>query len=439
MRFIKILTLLFIFSFSASIAQEHLTKELAVNLTLENNYGIKIARNNVKIAKNNASIFNSGYLPILNTNAGANYSKSNSEFTLQNGSTSETTGDVSKSLTAAVGINYTLFDGLGRIYNFKKLKETHNLSQLEAKTIIENTLLQLFTVYFEVGFLTENTSNILKTLTISKQRLQRAQYGFDFGQNTKLELLNAEVDVNNDSILYINSKRLLANAKRDLNLLLGRSVTTSFKVDTTVTFNTIFNLTELINKSKQHNIEVQKVNKNIELSDFDIKISRSGLFPSLTFNGAYRHNKVENEGTYNFALRILSNGINAGLSLNWNLFDGGTSKTRIQNAKIYANNLQIEKEQLLNDVERNVANAFEVYNNALFILKTEEKNVETNHRNFSRTEEQFKLGQITSIEFRQAQINLFNAHSNLNQAKYEAKNAELILLQLSGDLLNTSF
>ena len=59
--------------------------------------------------------------------------------------------------------------------------------------------------------------------------------------------------------------------------------------------------------------------------------------------------------------------------------------------------------------------------------------METNNVNFSRTEEQFKLGQITSIEFRLAQVNLLNAKSNLNQAKYDAKNAELFLLQLTGE------
>ena len=95
--------------------------------------------------------------------------------------------------------------------------------------------------------------------------------------------------------------------------------------------------------------------------------------------------------------------------------------------------------QLNNSLERSMANALEVYTNSLIILTAEEKNVETNKRNFSRTEEQFKLGQITTIEFRQAQINLLNAQSNLNQSKFDAKNAELLILQLSGELLNTEF
>ncbi|MDO9039671.1 MAG: TolC family protein, partial [Lutibacter sp.] len=117
----------------------------------------------------------------------------------------------------------------------------------------------------------------------------------------------------------------------------------------------------------------------------------------------------------------------------------GSTKVRIQNAKIYNDNLIIRKELILNELERNVANSLEIYNNALFILSAEEKNVETNKRNFLRTEEAFKLGQISSIEFRQAQVNLLNAQSNLNQATYDAKNAELKLLQLTGAILNMQF
>ena len=54
------------------LSQELLTKDEAIRLALENNYGIKIAKNNVEIAKNNASIYNSGFLPNVSANAGAN-------------------------------------------------------------------------------------------------------------------------------------------------------------------------------------------------------------------------------------------------------------------------------------------------------------------------------------------------------------------------------
>lgn len=439
MKHIKKLTLL-IFSccVTVSYSQEFLTKENAVNIALENNYGILMAKNNVEIAKNNASIYNSDYLPKITANAGANYNNDINEYTTQNGIKTKISDVESKVYNASVAVNYTLFDGLGRMYNYQKLKETYNLSELEAKIIIENSLLQVYSKYFEVANLTEDSKNFLETLTISKQRLTRTKYGFDYGQNTKLQVLNAEVDVNNDSIRYINTQRLLANSKRDLNLLLGRDITTNFLVDTNVKFEQLFQLNSLLEKAKLYNIEMQKINKSIILSNFDIKINQSNWFPSLNLNSSYGFNKNNNDSSFNYAEQ-LSKGLNAGISLNWNIFDGGATKTRVQNAKIIAENLQVQKKQIENELERNITNAFEVYNNSLFVLKAEEKNVETNILNFSRTEEQYKLGQVTSIEFRQAQVNLLNAQSNLNLAKYNAKNAELILLQLTGNLLNTNF
>ena len=178
--------------------------------------------------------------------------------------------------------------------------------------------------------------------------------------------------------------------------------------------------------------------KNEQLNKFDIQINKSDLLPTLSFNSSYGFNKSDNDATFIYANQ-LSKGLNAGLSLNWNVFDGGTTKTRIENSKIVADNLQIQKEQIETSIERSIANALEIYNNSLFIVQVEEKNVITNQRNFTRTEEQFKLGQITSIEFRQAQINLLNAQSNLNNATYVAKNAELLILQLSGELLSQEF
>jgi len=220
MNYIHKLILLFLLSFSASFGQEKLTKQKAISIALQNNYGIKIAKNNVKIAKNNASIYNSGYLPKIIANAGANYSNNTAEITFSDGSSTTVSGDESKSYNASVGINYTLFDGLGRSYNYKKLKENYNLSELVAQTIIENSLLQIFSIYYEVARLTENTKNVTESLNISKQRLTRIKYGFEYGQNTKLQVLNAEVDVNNDSIKFISTQNQLSNVKRDLNLLL---------------------------------------------------------------------------------------------------------------------------------------------------------------------------------------------------------------------------
>lgn len=419
-------------------AQDILTKKEALEITLENNYGVKIAKNSVEIAKNNSSIYNSSFLPTLTTNAGANYSLNDQEIEQQDGNMVIFNGAETKTYNASVNLNYTIFDGLGRKYNYKQLKETYNLTELQARETIENTYLQLFSVYFQIARLSENTQNLKEALEISKQRFKRAEYQYEFGQSTKLELLNAEVDVNNDSINFIDARLQYLNSKRNLNIILGVQKDVDYDVETEVDFIELLSYEVLLEKAKSTNVILKQNEKNIAISEFNLKANKGGYLPSVGLTSSYNWNKSENPAT-SFQAGSTINGLRAGVNLSWNLFDGGNTKTRVANAKITLDNQEILLEQQLETIETTLKNTWEEYHNTLFILKAQEQNVITNQNNFDRTEERYKLGQVTSIEFRQAQINLLNTQTALNNAKYDAKLIELELLQLSGELLNVAF
>jgi outer membrane protein len=422
---------------SVFYAQEVLSKEKALELTLENNYDIRITKNNVATAENNKSIYNSGYLPTVTGTAGARYSNNDTDIEFQDGTVNTVTGAQSENYNASIGLNYTIFNGFNRQNAFKRLKESYNLTELQARQVMENTVITLFIAYYEVARLSENVSTQKQALEISKQRLQRTKYSFDYGQNTKLDVLNAEVDVNNDSITYIDVRRQLKNAKRDLNVVLGRNVNTAVDVNTDILYDSEINLETILNKAKSENANLLQSKKNIELSRLDVKINQSGWMPNVSLTSSYAWNR--NSGDATNAFSPISNtqvGLSAGVNLTWNLFDGGRTRTNVSNAKIALETQEIRKEQLEEQLERDINNAWETYQNSLFALKAQEQNVITNELNFNRSKERYKLGQITSIDFRQAQINLINAELSRNNAKYIAKNAELRLLQFSGELLN---
>ena len=447
MKIIKNTILLVVFlSTVKGFSQEILTKEEALAIALENNFGIKIANNNLEVAENNTSIYNRGALPTVALTSGANYSRNNQSLILTDRDTGEDAeiagnGVVAKTYNASLGVNYTIFDGLGRKYNYQQLQKTYNLTELQAKETIENTYLQLFTVYFQIARLSENTNNLSEALTISKRRLTRAQYQYDYGQSTKLEYLNAQVDVNNDSITLITAKQQLNNAKRGLNVILGSKEDINYVVETEVDYNTMMNYNDLKNKTLENNALLKQGETNIAISEFNIKINKANFLPSLGFNASYGFNRTENENLINpFGAKLItSDGLNAGINLTWNIFDGGSTRTRVANAKIALDNQQILLEQQKVNIENNLKNTWENYNNQLFILTAQEQNVLTNQNNFDRTQERFKLGQITSVEFRQAQINLINSKTAYNNAKFDAKLIELQLLQLSGDIMNIKF
>ncbi|MDB4293140.1 TolC family protein [Maribacter sp.] len=443
------LTLLFSLLVIVISAQDQvLTKENAVQLALQNNFGIQVAKNQVEIAENNKSILNSGYLPTLSNTTTANYNRDDSTIEFpgvfnQDGSPRDNV-DIYKAeaqrYNSTLTADYTLFDGLGRFYNYKRLKEQYQLSELQARETIENTVLQLFSVYFEVARLTENQNVLQEALQISSQRIKRAEYAFEYGQNTKLDILNAQVDVTNDSINLLNTRQQLANTKRDLNVVLNENLNEVFEVDTLINFIPKPKLNEFVEQAILNNVAVLQTERNLAINAYDIKVNKAGYLPIVGLNGTYGWNLNQsaasaffpgtNNTTWNFGL---------GARLTWNLFDGGSTNVRVRNSKITYENQELLKRQVELEVNRDIQNALAIYTNRLTIFNIQEQNVLTNENNFERSKEQFQVGRITSIEFRQAQINLLNAQTNKNLAKYDAKLAELQLLQLTGQLLNVQF
>ncbi|MBT7816517.1 MAG: TolC family protein, partial [Polaribacter sp.] len=161
MKFNKIKIIIVVFlSTLPGFSQDILTKKDALKITLENNFGIKIANNNLEVAKNNTSIYNTGFLPTVAVSSGANYRRDNQTINRQDGTSTSIDGAVTKSYNASLNLNYTIFDGLGRKYNYQQLKETYKLTELQAKETIENTYLQLFTAYFQIARLSENKKNL---------------------------------------------------------------------------------------------------------------------------------------------------------------------------------------------------------------------------------------------------------------------------------------
>ncbi len=420
-----------------SLGQEILGKPEAVSIALENNFDIRTSENDKIISGNNASIKNSGYLPTVSARGNATYAVTDNHQVGDAGSR-DLNGVATTRLSSDVTLNYTVFDGWGRQYNYKILQENFKLTELQARQVIENSLINIFSSYYEIARLTHNVQNQKETLDVSRKRWQRAKYSFDYGQNTQLDVLNAEVDYNTDSINYLTNTQLLENEKRNLNLILGRDIGVIFAVDTTIQYTAGLQLNDLMVAAENNNVRVLQSATSLTNAEYNIKFNNAANIPKLGLNAGYSwsHNDLGGTGLFN---KMTQKGPSIGASITWNIFDGGATNVRKQNSKVAYQNQKISMERVEMEVKRDVANAWTVYQTALFVLKAEQKNVETNQRNFDRTVEQYALGQITSIVFRQAQINLLNAQLSLSQAKYSAKSAELVLLQLSGELMNAQF
>ena len=418
-------------------AQELLTPEQALSLTLENNFGILVSKISEAQAENNASILNTGFLPTLTATSGANIARDNQEAVFQDGNSRTFDGAETKRYNASVNLNVTLFDGFGRYYNYQRLKEQYELSGLQVRQTIEQTLLQLYAAYYEVARLDESVRILEQTYQNSKKRLQRAEKRFEFGSVTGLDVLNAKVDLNSDSISLLGQRQALLNAKRSLNTLLARDLETAFEVSPMVAFLSSEALQNYKESYQANNTRLLLNRSNQEISELGLKAQKSTLIPRLSANGAYGYS----EGQFPATGFLASNntvGLSAGINLNWNLFQSGSQQVGIRNARLALEATQLQEKQIEQEVLRDLRNAEGNYRNALEVYRLQQENVTTASENYRRAQSQFELGQITSIELRQAQINLLNAELVGIQSKFSAKLAELEFLNHCGVLLDVS-
>ncbi len=432
MKYSILTTLVFLFLFGNLKAQNKLSFEQALALTLENNYDILMAQVNEEIAENSASKANNGFLPTVTANGGYNWTYNTGENELI---TETRTFDPNNSYNynASATVNYTLFDGQGRKFRYLQAKGSHQLSELQLQLTIQNTVLELSRIYHEVARLEESVIAQKNALDISKERKKRAEYAYDYGQAKQLDVLNAKVDLNSDSIALMTGIQELENLKRNLNFIMGQKIEQDIQLDTVVGTYELFVELEVLMAAEQNNIQLRLAENNKNLSEYAIGSSKSNWMPTVGANAGYNYRGQEDPNGA-FLIGSQNYGPQAGFSLSWNLFNGSTN-TQVKNAKLGLKNSQIEQQSLEQNIKSQGMNAFATYRNLLFVLKAQKDNVATAEDNFKRSEESFKLGQISSVEFRQAQLNLLNAEQAVSKAKYDAKNAEYQLLAVMGALV----
>lgn len=387
----------------------------------------------MEIAKNLTDRKANGYLPVVVADAGLNGNLGSATQSFSNGLEASTSNAFNWGANASVGANYTIFDKR-RDLNLEQLKQSVELSDLQLKQTIEQTLLNVYTQYYQIIQLKENIQSIEEVIDISRDRLKRAEYSLELGQGNGLDILNVQVDIQRDSVNLLNAEMSLANAKRNLNVAMGRNSDIQFEINPDELLASALSLERLIDDAKNNNTNILLNKFSIAVNNMNLEILEAEKKPTVFAGGSYGLNYSDN-ATGSFINQSNSRGLNGNVGLSWTLFDASRN-VRSQNAKLNIRNQSLQLENLEQILERDIRNAWANYQNAIFVLEVEKKALDTNQENFNRTEERVRVGQLSSIEFRQAQLNLLTSQVSLANAKVNAKLTEIQLLQLAGRLLD---
>lgn len=418
---------------TTGFAQEVLSLENAVKTALENNYDIKIGRNNLDVQKINNAIGNAGMLPTLTANVLDNNSVQNSSQIRQDGTQNELDNAKNNNLTYGVGLDWTIFDGMRMFARRDQLKELQKLGEAQLKLTILTRVSDVNAAYYDLVQQQQQLAALDTTIVISNQRLALAQNRFTIGKASKLEVLNAQVDLNTDQVALLRQKELYANSKILLNQLLARDVTTDFKVVNELAVDSFLTLPELKALAEKQNpqLEAQIINKRV--AELELKQVKAARYPTLRVNTAY--NFSESESSLGFVRESQSRGFNYGFTASINIFDGFAQNRNEKIAKLQVANSKLTIEQQNLTLNSQLASSYQTYLTNIELIRLEEKNEAIAQQNLTITLDKFRIGTITTLEFRTAQLNYVNAKVRYSNAQFQGKLSEIALRELAGNLV----
>lgn len=440
MKFMKkYLTVILLFTLPIVLnAQVVYDLKKCIEQGLQQNYDIRIIRNEQKISENNYTIGNAGYLPTLDLNGGYSGAGSNTTQNLADGDQNKNNGILNQTLNAGMNLNWTLFDGFNIQTNYKRLQELQKKGELNTRLTIENFVADLTAEYYNYIQQNIRLKNLKYAVKLSQERVRIVEASYQIGAGSRLDLQQAKVDFNSDSSRLVKQYEILFSSRITLNQMIVSDVVDQLILtgDSTIEFNEFLNKEDIWEKMLSGNTFLLLAHKEKSLSLLDLKTAQSEKYPYLKLNAGYGYTKnIYNTGTINNQNSL---GYTYGLTVGISLFDGFNRKRRQKNAKIAIENRELALQQTTFSLKADLANIWMAYKNNIGLVNLERENVGTAHDNYEIAIDRYKLGTLSGLELREAQNSLLEAEERLVQAEYNTKLCEISLMQISGQVLSYS-
>lgn len=427
-----IVTLMCLCFSQAMKAQDTLRLDDAVNLALENNYGIQVAAKQVDLVNNRIFRGNAGMTPNIDWNTSVNSTFNQVHQNFIDGRVINRFG-TSLSPNTAIVMQYTLYNGGRMQATFDRLKTLGQLSEIQRQSVLQSTISDVMEAYYNIQRLQSTLGYINQIIHYYKERQKLTEERWQIGRGSKLDFLQSKADLTTQLTDQTNVSIQLKNAKIVLNRLLARDPNAEFQVEGRAGDYQLFDLNYLMEQARSLNPDFLALKKQEEVNLLEQKEARSFLKPTINLNSSFGYNfNFNNAGLIS---NSQSTGLSAGLSASWRIFDGKVIKRNIEATKINADIIKLQKQDLMTQLENQLTASYYQYETQKHLLELEQQNIATAQENLEISAEKFKLGASTILEINDAQTRYTTAINRLVTAEYNLRISKLNLLTLSGELV----
>ncbi len=396
-----------------------------VSYALENNIRIRQQQTNSEYYNNELKQARNNRLPSVTGGLSNNFSFGKS---LQG---DNTYADVNSNTTSgSLSANIILWNNFSLRKSIDMADFNLKASLADLEKAKDDIILNVAAAYLQILFAQELVQVAEDQLAVTKLQIERTRKLVNAGSLAKGSLLEIEAQYAQEELNLVNQQNELQLSYLNLYQLLELPVSEHFKIVKpdlpVITANkALLSSVEVFGNAVQTRPEVQSAGFKLESYKEQVKVAKSGLYPTLSMGFDY-YNYYNNKFTYATGGKIpldvqLKGNDQYGLGLNLNIpvFNKFQTRTQIKNAELQAVNQELELQNTKNVLRTEIEQA---YTNALAALKkyiASNKAVESMKEAFRYTEEKFNVGMVNSVEYNQAKNNLTKASSDLAQAKYD--------------------
>lgn len=436
MRILKYISVMVLLAFSSQInAQESspLTLEEAVTIALEKNFDIQISNKNIESAEVNNTWGAAGMFPSVDVGLSQTNRFDNSESM-----SSDERDDVLRSgVQPYIQVQWLLFNGLNVYIKKDKLELVQQLSEGNAAVVVENKIQAVVLAYYQSLLNREKLKTIDRVKKLSRDRFNYVETKKQFGSAVSYDVLQAKNSYLSDSTNYLLQSLELKKSQLSLNLLMGVDKETVYDLvspfEPTIEDYKYF---ELEDKMFSSNKTLQNQYINMEILQKDVASAKAYVWPTLYMNAGsdYASNYVRYSGadpnssySYDFYVNF---------SLNFNLYDGGSTRRLIKQSIIQNDIGNIQESQIKQTLSNGLLTVYEMYQIRKQLLSVADVGLETAQLNLDLSTEKFKNGSINSFNFRDVQIIFINSEFSRLEAVYNLINTHTELLRATGGIIS---
>lgn len=409
-------------------SQSRLTIEQALELAFKQNPDIKAALAQVEKSRGGLNEARANFNPRFNAEVTHIRQGPQVSFVVPNGPRVDI---VQEHNTTAV-LSFLLPIDVSRKLSYVNdiAKYQFQLDYLSLLAVSQKLIYDVKSAYYELLRAQAQEEVAQAAVEVAKERLKDANARYSAGTAPKFDVMRAEVDVANLSQQLIRARSRVAMARAALNRVLGMDVnapTEVASVDVAVDqIKPDLDFDRQIKEAYAKRPEIRSGETLLDLARKNVKLKRTDILPSLAATANYNY-------TFRVAGFSRSNeSWTALLNLNVPIWDGGVTKSRVDQANADLQKSRESLESIKLSVALDVKNAILALRDGLERIATAEKNVQLAEEALRLANVRYNAGVSTMVELSDAELALTQARTEYVNARYDCAVALAALERATG-------